>query len=324
MPKISVIIPIYKSEPYLKKCIDSVINQTFKDLEIILIDDGSPDNCGKICDEYASKDNRVKVIHKKNGGLSSARNAGLEVCTGCFVGFVDGDDYIDNDMYEFLFKNAVQTNADVISCCNYDVIDNIVFKNFSKDIILTEKNKIIEEVFTKKSTALVSVCPKLFKVSVIKNIRFDLGMTSEDVFFVLKWIGNTNVFVLKNQCKYYYVRHKDSITTSKFDSHIFDGIKGYKMNLDIIKELYPASVEAGEYRLWWIYRVVIERIIKFDDYTIYKDTIIQMQNVLRRNIVKILSNRFLNWKQYIAYILVCCDCRLYVFVKKKVLGNRIL
>ena len=114
--KISVIVPIYKTEQFLSKCIDSIINQTYKNLEIILVDDGSPDNCPKICDEYAKRDNRIKVIHKENGGLSSARNAGIEIATGDFSAFVDSDDWIDSDMYESLVKLSDEYNADIAEC----------------------------------------------------------------------------------------------------------------------------------------------------------------------------------------------------------------
>lgn len=101
---ISIIVPIYNVELYLEKCIESIINQTYKNLEIILVDDGSTDSCGKICDEYAKKDNRIKVIHKINGGLSDARNKGMEIAKGKYIGFVDGDDYVASDMYETLYK----------------------------------------------------------------------------------------------------------------------------------------------------------------------------------------------------------------------------
>ena len=110
---ISIIIPVYKTEPYLRKCVDSVLAQTYTNLEVILVDDGSPDDCGKICDEYAAKDSRVKVIHKENGGLSSARNCGLDVATGKYIGFVDSDDWIDPDMYETLLGLLLRYDADI-------------------------------------------------------------------------------------------------------------------------------------------------------------------------------------------------------------------
>ncbi len=111
MDKISVIIPVYNVEPYIRKCIDSVINQTYINLEIILVDDGSTDNSGKVCDEYATKDKRVKVLHKRNGGVSSAKNAGLKEVTGKYLGFVDSDDWIEPEMYEILYNDLTFNNA---------------------------------------------------------------------------------------------------------------------------------------------------------------------------------------------------------------------
>lgn len=117
MDKISIVVPIYNVEKYLDQCVKSIINQTYKNLEIILVNDGSIDNSGKICDKYKRQDNRVIVIHKENGGSSDARNVGIQIATGKYIGFVDSDDYIEKDMYEFLYNNMINENAD-ISCCN--------------------------------------------------------------------------------------------------------------------------------------------------------------------------------------------------------------
>jgi glycosyltransferase involved in cell wall biosynthesis len=120
MPAISIIVPIYKVEKYLCRCIDSILAQTFADFECILIDDGSPDNCGNICDEYAKKDARIIVIHQINSGVSSARNAGLDIAKGEWIGFVDGDDFCDSEMFQILYENAARHNADV-SICGYKI-----------------------------------------------------------------------------------------------------------------------------------------------------------------------------------------------------------
>ena len=116
MSLISVIVPIYNVEKYLDRCVDSIINQTYKNLEIILVDDGSPDNCLAICDSWAEKDRRIKVIHKENGGVSSARNSALDIASGDYIGFVDSDDWIEPDMYEILIKNAKKYDADISRC----------------------------------------------------------------------------------------------------------------------------------------------------------------------------------------------------------------
>ena len=138
VPKVSIIVPVYKVEKYLRKCIDSIINQTLKDIEIILVDDGSPDNCGKICDEYAAKDTRIKVIHKENGGLSSARNAGMEVAEGEYIGFVDSDDWIESDMYMTLWQKAKDINADLVNSDYFRNNDRIK-TNIQKNIVYDKK-----------------------------------------------------------------------------------------------------------------------------------------------------------------------------------------
>ena len=122
--KISIIVPVYKVEKYLDKCVRSIVEQTYKNLEIILVDDGSPDNCPAMCDEWARKDSRIAVIHKENGGVSSARNAGLAACTGDYVGFVDYDDWIEPDMYEYLLDISMKSNADVSRCAFVIELEN--------------------------------------------------------------------------------------------------------------------------------------------------------------------------------------------------------
>ena len=123
--KISVIVPVYNVEQYLERCVDSIINQTYKNLEIILVNDGSTDNSGKLCDELAKRDDRIRVIHKENGGLSDARNTGIEEAEADLIGFIDSDDYIDENMYELLIDNLRETNADLSMCGHYDVYNNV-------------------------------------------------------------------------------------------------------------------------------------------------------------------------------------------------------
>lgn len=133
-PKVSIIVPIYNVEKYLDRCVQSLIHQTLKNIEIILVDDGSPDNCPAMCDEYAKQDNRIKVVHKKNAGLGMARNSGIEVATGEFVAFVDSDDYVDTSMFELLYKEALKTQADAVFCA-YQIHD----KNRNGEILFSKK-----------------------------------------------------------------------------------------------------------------------------------------------------------------------------------------
>ena len=134
---LSVIVPIYNVEDYLNRCVDSIINQTYKNLEIILVDDGSPDNCPQMCDDYAKKDSRIRVVHKENGGLSDARNAGMKVATGEYVSFIDSDDYISLDFYETLFQTMVDNDSDIVECSVVKFYENEKFDEYSDDLKVT-------------------------------------------------------------------------------------------------------------------------------------------------------------------------------------------
>lgn len=183
-PLISVIVPIYNVEKYLNKCIESIVNQTYKNLEILLVDDGSSDNCPKICDDWAKKDERIKVIHKENGGVSSARNAGLDAAAGEYIGFVDSDDYIDSDMFEFLITDSKQNDTE-ISCCTFRYVneeDNIVEKTtkpFISDTAYFTPNEMCR-LFYEGNDDFVQLWNKVYKRRLFDNLRFPEGRVFED------------------------------------------------------------------------------------------------------------------------------------------------
>lgn len=320
-PLISIIVPVYNVEKYLPKCLDSIMNQTYKNLEIILVDDGSTDNSGIICDKYSEGDRRIKVIHKENGGLSDARNKGLDIAKGEYVGFVDSDDYIAEDMYEYLYAFILENNLDVAMCASCDVYeDKIIYPKNFESIILDKKEKIIENIFINPfGGAAVSVCSKLFKYDVIKNIRFDFGKTYEDVYFLLKWIANTNNFGRGDKVKYYYVQRGESITHQKFyNDKILDVVDGYKKNYKIISQKYPEATKAAEVRLWWAYRVAIGRIYDCKDYK--ENTLVaqKIQNELRKNLIDILKNKYISFKGKVGYVLIVLNIELYMLVKQRI------
>lgn len=210
---ISVIIPVYNVEQYLKRCLDTVINQTYKNLEIILIDDGSTDNGGKICDEYALKDNRIKVIHKENGGVSSARNLGLDIAKGDYIGFVDSDDFIENDMYEIL-HNLLITNKVEISCCNKFIFRKNKFiesENFPTESLLSF-NKVLNN-----AKHDFFIWNKLFSRKVIGNIRFNENIKMcEDVIFCFENFKKAKNISFYKKPKYYYYLNENSVSRKKF------------------------------------------------------------------------------------------------------------
>ena len=180
MPRLSVIVPVYKVEKYIHKCIDSILNQTFTDFELILVDDGSPDNCGKICDEYAKRDARIRVIHKENGGLSDARNFGIDAAKGEIIGFVDSDDIIDANMYGDMIRYMDEHDLDVV-CADTYVVRNDKKKfnpRYKKDMIFEGQNAVKEIL---DGTLDNAAWNKIYKRKVIGNVRYPKGRIYEDV-----------------------------------------------------------------------------------------------------------------------------------------------
>ena len=252
-PKVSVIVPIYNVEKYLDRCLNTIINQTLKEIEIILVDDKSPDNCPKMCDEYAKKDNRIKVIHKsKNEGLGFARNSGIEIAKGEFIAFVDSDDYIDLDFYEKLYKNRE----------NSDVIYGLVKTESNGKIIKTTTNPLNqskfegEEVLTKvlynmighvnKNIALgISVCKAIYKREIFEKykIRFcsERQFISEDYIFDLDYLPKCKSISFVDDAYYYYCYNGSSLT-KKYNK---DRLEKYKI---LYKEILRKTKKINIYK----------------------------------------------------------------------------
>jgi len=209
-PKISVIVPIYKVEPYLRKCLDSIVNQTYRNLEIILVDDGSPDNCGKICDEYTQKDLRIQVIHKENGGLSSARNIAIDKADGDYLAFVDSDDWLDTDMFEYLLSNVLSENADIGICGRYEEYENrFLTKGYPGRETLDKESAL--QILLRNDLIQNFVWDKLWKRELFDNIRFPAGRTYEDLAVVHRLFERAEVILCLPEAKYHYLQRSDSI-----------------------------------------------------------------------------------------------------------------
>ncbi len=205
--KLSIIVPIYNVEQYLHKCIDSILAQTFTDFELILVDDGSTDRCPQICDEYAKKDSRIKVIHKENGGLSDARNAGIDIAQGDYLGFVDSDDYIHEQMYEKLYELATKHSAEIACCSIQDIYRDGKFgaKNpRAGEIIEISPSYIIENFNTASQLTLLSSCNKIFDKRLFQDIRYPKGKIYEDAYIFLDLIDQTTKIVRTYEQYYYY------------------------------------------------------------------------------------------------------------------------
>ena len=260
MKKISVIIPIYNVEKYLKRCIESIIKQTYSNLEIILVDDGSPDGCAKICDEYKSRDERIVVIHKKNGGLSDARNAGLKVATGEIISYIDSDDYVDLDMYEKMTKAMEEKNADIVVCgTNIEYEDGHTKVKCEKEEKSFNREEALIELNSFKSFDM-AVWNKLYKREVVDKIEFPVGKKSEDYFVMYQYFARAKKVVIINQAKYHYFQRSNSISRGKNVTH--DYIEGSKSQKEFFEKNFPDLNYVGNTAYAFSYIATYNRYIK--------------------------------------------------------------
>lgn len=246
MPIVSVIVPVYKAEKYISECIDSILNQTLSDIELILIDDGSPDNSGTICDEYALKDERIKVFHQKNGGVCSARNKGLDNATGDYVFFVDSDDYIPCDAIETLYNDSKEHNADISIGRMY--VDESQAKNQDDLKVWTDKQGLIEGL--EDNPALYGCCSKLLKKNLIEDIRFEVGRKAhEDGYFIFLTLIKLPVITVRSKCTYIYRYNPESASHESFSDKYFDVLYFEKEKRKTILEKFPELTEKAYNKL---------------------------------------------------------------------------
>lgn len=239
--KISVIIPIYNVEKFVVKCIESVINQTYENLEIILVDDGSLDMCPKICDEYSKKDNRILVVHKKNGGLSDARNAGLDIATGDFVIFVDSDDFIEHDLCERCI-NLFDEDVDIIAYKFRRVYDDHIEKIEADESVSKYVQPDIGRIYIERNIITHMVSDKMFRRSLFDNVRFIKNRLAEDLAICYKLIGKAHSVVLYNKVFYNYYTRNNSIMGSNSYKLCTDVYSGEYESYQYFKDKYPQYV----------------------------------------------------------------------------------
>lgn len=233
-PLISIIVPIYKVQDYLEKCIESILVQSITDIELILIDDGSPDECGNICDFYVAKDPRIKVVHKKNEGLSAARNTGLDIAKGEYVGFVDSDDWIDQNMYETLINLLIANDADIAQCEFIKTSDEeeIVDNSERYTVEVFSNIESLKNLYNEKAISTVVSWNKLYKRVLFENIRFPKGKIHEDEFTTHKLLHKAKKLVYTNKIFYYYRQTPNSIMNSKFNKKKLDILDAMQERLE--------------------------------------------------------------------------------------------
>lgn len=261
---ISVIVPVYNVEKYLERCVKSIAAQTYKDLEILLIDDGSTDKSGKMCDDFQQTDSRIKAFHKQNGGLSDARNYGIEHSAGEFISFVDSDDYIDEKMLETLHRLITENDADLAVCSAMDVFEGKEVTQV-KEIKEFNLNKVESYKYMLRGDGIPSACNKLYKRQTVGNVRFPVGKLYEDGFFTPQILKRVEKTAVTSKPMYYYFRRADSITTKPFRKGDLDVIEAYDKCVKQVKELCPEALPYAEFRYRNAYFNVLDKMLMRDD-----------------------------------------------------------
>lgn len=301
-PVISVIIPIYNVEIYLSQCLDSVLQQTYKNLEIILVNDGSTDGSAQICEKYAAGDSRITLIHKENGGLSDARNAGLKIATGTYISFVDSDDLLALHFYDKMLNQLLTHNADIVEC-NFFKFES---ERDVKTVALT--GSTVPESYTTES-ALISlmnehlkqvVWNKVYKAQVIDQLEFPVSKINEDEFWTYRVFGNAQKVVKIDDVLYFYRQQSESIMGSKYSLRRLDGLNGLEERVEYMKKHFPALVDLAEKKfcfgsMFHYHQLSINKQV--DPQKKYRKNI--LKKLMRYNRIGILKKW--HWKEIVWY-----------------------
>lgn len=277
---ISVIIPIYNVEQYLERCIKSVIEQSYNNLEIILVDDGSKDNCGKICDDYSNKDSRIKVIHKENGGLSEARNVAIDSCKGKYISFIDSDDFVHKDYILNMYTDLCKANADIATCSyqsfyeESDICDNIIFEERQ-----VYNNEQALKLMLYQIGTTTSACGKIYDKKLFEKVRYPVGEICEDLATTYKLFMKAKTITFSTNKLYYYLQRRESIINSKFSIKRMKALEFAKTMVDDIVSEMSNIEKAAKNRLFMEAIFIIIKIPRKE----YKEEQRKLLNVIKQN-----------------------------------------
>ena len=314
---ISIIVPVYKVEKYLEKCVKSILKQTYTNLEVILVDDGSPDICGQLCDELAKTDDRIKVFHKENGGLSDARNYGVERANGEYIGFVDSDDYIHECMYEELYKAIKKSGTSIAECGVTRVYKNTLRPHYEGEdyFLVLDREGYLKEYLENKRLYGSAWC-KLIHRDLAKKIKFPTGKIYEDAFYTLELLKTVDKYTLISGNYYYYYIRENSITTRSFSSKDMDYIEIMNEIEDYTLANFPIFKEQLLVRLTFAYISIFNQLLEVDNYKRKSEYKI-LKNKLKDNYFKVLSNKKAPKNLKAAMFLLSANERLYKFMLSK-------
>lgn len=290
---ISVIVPIYKVEEFLDECIQSIVDQTYQNLQIILVDDGSPDRCGEMCEDWARKDKRIEVIHKKNGGLSDARNVGLAEATGEFITFVDSDDWIEPQMYEIMVTTLIAEDADLVAC---GIVDSYPEKEVehSMPYKVGTSEEFLKYIY-KDTTFPVSAVNKLYRKHCWDNLRFPKGKLCEDAFTTYLLVDQAKKIVQIPDILYHYRIRESSIMTTRFRPARMDEEEAWRHNYQYMQERHPEIAKIA-YDFYLQKVNILFHTIPLEQYSQFRKEHDYLYHILCDNLKYVLFRSSLRWK----------------------------
>lgn len=313
--EVTIVVPVYNVEPYLERCLNSILNQTYYDMNIIIVDDGSTDNSPIICDDFAKKDSRIKVIHQSNMGLSAARNTGIKAANSTYIMFIDSDDYIEKDMVEYLLTKAKQYDSD-IACCGFSNI----YENGNFEKITIPKNDIIYD----RKTALdihmfsgyidVVAWNKLYKLKLFDDILYPVGKLYEDMMTTYLLINKSKIISLHPDSKYLYCKRSSSIGGNSFSEKTLMLAKASDDVLNFVLKAFPNLENIKVANIQWNL-VVFNKMILSNSVNV--DFLKKIKIMIHENFITILKCKFINKTRKIQLILLYVSPKLYkkIYIK---------
>lgn len=308
MKYISVIVPVYNVEKYIKRCVESILNQTLEQIELILIDDGSVDNSGKICDEFQEKDNRVSVIHQKNQGVSIARNNGLDIATGKYIAFIDADDFIDARMFQTMFETAEKENSD-LAICGSDYVDvdgNIKETYLEKEREILTREEIFQRYFDMPPSIRKAVWNKIFRRDLLQNLKFSPGIKmAEDAEFLFEYIKKIEKAVLIHKPLYKNCERPGSATRGGLTAQeMLPALEIYKNNFQYIAQNYPHLICHAQ--AYYLDECALT-YSRCKNQNIKSDVISGLRGNIISELIRMLLNTEIKWKAKLYYCLIALE-----------------
>lgn len=314
---ISIIVAVYNLEKYLPTCVESILSQTFTNFELILVNDGSTDDSGEICDQYAKLDSRVKVIHKENGGTASSRNAGIDIAKGNYIGFVDNDDYINQSMFEILYDHAIKDSADMVVCDFLDIDEGTSIHTKEVDsnynIMHLSNIEALNYIYTEEGGRFIVPWNKLYKRNLFENIKYEVGKLHEDETVAHKLLYECEKITYVKTKLYYYVDRQGSITNTTYNIRGFEVVYTFSDRADFFRkknelDLHEKTLERYLQLFFWNYHMAKENLKDIDK------ELKKLKGTFDKNLIYLLKDKKYRLGEKIYFVLFRISPSLYDFV----------